>query len=153
MLAAALLAVCGAGPASAQTNPCTDPLPTTVLMNPSAMAVALDEQNVTQADGTPMVTEYQIGYFAQGVDPQAGGSPTQTTTVPKASMVLQAGTTNCYKLSPLVLAAIPIGQPFVAAVKARRVSADPGESAWSVVSNPFGRSAVPGVPGRPAVRK
>lgn len=149
---AALIAICGAGQASAQTNPCTAPLPPGVTLNPTTVLATLTEQNATQADGTPTVTEYLLGYFASGVDPNVG-SPVQSMTIPKASWNLLAGTTDCYSLSPLIINNVPVVGQFVAHLKAKRTTAgNVAESGWSGVSNLFGRSAVPVVTGRPVLR-
>ncbi|MGH7177887.1 MAG: hypothetical protein ACREJC_10935 [Tepidisphaeraceae bacterium] len=138
---------------AAAQNPCTAALPTGVVLNPTILHAQLLEQTATLADGSPAVTEYQLGYFAAGVDPQAGGAPQSTLTYPKASWTLVAGTPDCYQGTPLGVAGVPIGGQFKGALKARRIAGGTtDESAWSVPSNFFGRTAAPLTPGRPIVR-
>lgn len=147
LLAAMLLLA--AIPARGQ-SPCTDPPPTGVLLNPSKIYVTLEDQNAVLPDGSPVVTEYQLGYFVN-----TAMTPVQIATIPKANLIPVPGTTNCYTGTPAGLASVPVGPTtYTAAMKARRVPAtgDPEESGWSFPSNPFGRTAAPPAPSRVVVR-
>ncbi len=148
LLATMLLAL--AATASAQTNPCTEPLPTTVKLNPTKLVAILPDQTVTLPDGTPSVTEYQIGYFTP-----TGTAPIQTVTVPKTAWTLVAGTADCYQASQQ---SVPVAMDtvIVSKLNARRVPGTGGlpveESGWSEPSNPFARTAAPRVPPRVVAR-
>lgn len=105
------------------------------------------------------VTDYKIGVFADGVNPNAvpAPSPISSITVPKSA--LKAGVeTNCWNYVPApaeLLLATPIAilTPYRAAVKAMRTT-DNTEADWSDVSNPFVKSGPkPGPASVPRVSK
>jgi hypothetical protein len=128
----------------AQGNPCSDPLPAGVKVNPTKLIAQLPDQTVTLADGTPGVTEYQIGYFTP-----TGTAPVQTITIPKTAWTLVAGTPDCYQTTQQTFP-VAMDTVFVSKLNARRVPGTGGlaaeESGWSTPSNPFARTAAPRVP-------
>jgi len=130
---------------SAQTNPCTQPLPPGTAITASSEVYATLPDHTAVVAGLPVVTEYQFGFFLPGVDP-ATGQPVTLVTIPKASWVLVTGTTNCYHVKPVELLAMPVNADRRGAVKARRTTPDVAESAWSAPTNPFARVGPPAVP-------
>lgn len=144
--------------ALAQTNPCTAPAPSGVNLSPSKFYVTLPEQTTLELDGvTPRVTDYQVAHFAQGANPATATPVVGPIAVPKNAFALVAGTTDCYLMTP-IQPPVPVGgsAPLVTAIKSRRAASATvaaAESAWSVISNPFGLApSVLATPGPAAVR-
>lgn len=124
--------------AHAQT-PCPTTPPTGMSLNPNIIEASLPEQNTVQNDGTPLITDYQIAYFAQGANVATATPLLGPFTVPKTAFTLITGTVDCYTTP--VPAPLPQGtQIFVAAAKSRRAATAtlPAiESPWGSVTNPF----------------
>src|SRR4030095_11591097 len=133
------------GIAQAQ-NPCTQPLPPTVIVSPTSEVVAaLTNQNTVVA-GIPVVTQYRLGIFLPGVDPAKGGQPVSNTVIAKTAFTLKAGTTDCYGAKPTEILAILINADRFLALKAERTTPDMVETPWSTISNPFVLLGPPAVP-------
>lgn len=103
--------------------------PSAVTVNPTKVRAELPEQNAVLLDGTPSVTGYTFGWYAEGAS-----APTSSAPLAKTAFVLVGGTTFCYE-APLPFAGIPIGQKYLAMLKSLRGTM---ESVWSGPSNPFG---------------
>lgn len=146
--------------AAAQTpTPCDAVnIPPGVFFNPDKIFVKLTEHTTMEADGvTPRVTDYQIGYWAQGVNPGSGAAAVVGPTVMvKTAFTLAPGSVDCYTAS--LADPVPVGgPPLVAAMRARRAATATIPAAlsnWSVVGNPF--AVAPTVliaPGPPTTKK
>jgi hypothetical protein len=119
--------------AHAQTGAC--PTANTVVANPSWICLdpAADHSATNPVTGAPVVTRYDVLFFAPGVD-TATGAPVQTINIGKPTLNLQ----NVAWLQRAELGAIPVGQQY----RARVVAVGPdGVSGRSPESNPFGRTA------------
>jgi len=132
-------------PAFAQTGAC--PSAMTLTVNPTWVCFMPDldptsGHNATDPlTGQPVVTRYDLLFFAPGVD-SATGAPIQTISMGKPTLNAQ----NAVWLQRGELAAIPVGQQY----RARVVAVGPaGTSPRSAESNPFGRSSLP-LPRAPA---
>lgn len=141
----------GAGVAFAQ-NPCTTVGQNQFYFNPTLLNWTTDDFNATEADGSFRVSGLRYAVFEEGANP-ATATPIQgPSSIPRASISLVPGTTNCYQVS--LPALIPDTRRLVASAKQYR-DANPttglpaGESAWSPASNPFGSApsvlAAPGL--------
>lgn len=106
-----------------------DPV-TSVTVNPTKVRAELPEQTATLLDGTPAVTGYTFGWYAEGAS-----APTSQVAIAKTAFVLVPATTFCYEAPLPTMTGIPLGQKYLAALKTLRGTA---ESAWSAPSNPFG---------------
>ena len=127
----AILFLACALPALAQTPiGCPVEPPTSVTVNPTKVRAELPEQTAVLLDGTPAVTGYTFGWYAEGAS-----APTSTVPLPKTAFVLLAGTTRCYDAPLPAMSGTPIGQKYLAVLKTLRGT---DESAWSGPSNPFG---------------
>lgn len=104
--------------------------PTSVTVNPTKVRAELPEQTAVLLDGTPAVTGYTFGWYAEGAS-----APTSTVPLAKTAFTLVAGTTLCYDATLPIATGTPIGQKYLAVLKALRGTT---ESAWSAPSNPFG---------------
>jgi hypothetical protein len=117
--------------AAAQTPVGCPPDPiTTVTVNPTKVRAELSEQTTLLLDGSPAVTGYTFGWYAQGAT-----APTSQVAIAKTAFALVASTTFCYEAPLPPMTGTPFGQKYVAALKTLRGTE---ESAWSVPSNPFG---------------
>jgi hypothetical protein len=103
---------------------------TAVTVNPTKVRAELPEQTATLLDGTPAVTGYTFGWYAEGAS-----APTSQVALAKTAFVLVPQTTFCYEAPLPTMTGIPLGQKYLAALKTLRGTA---ESAWSTPSNPFG---------------
>jgi|OpeIllAssembly_1097287.scaffolds.fasta_scaffold47359_1 hypothetical protein len=101
-----------------------------VTVNPTKIRAELPEQTALLLDGTPAVTGYTFGWFAEGAS-----APTTSTPIAKTAFTLVAGTTLCYEAPLPALTGIPLGQKYIGVLKTLRGTM---ESAWSAPSNPFG---------------
>jgi len=106
-----------------------DPV-TSVTVNPTKVRAELPEQTATLLDGTPAVTGYTFGWYAEGAS-----APTAQVAIAKTAFVLVPATTFCYEAPLPTMTGIPLGQKYLAALKTLRGTT---ESAWSAPSNPFG---------------
>jgi hypothetical protein len=104
--------------------------PTAVAVNPTKVRAELPEQTAVLLDGTPAVTGYTFGWYAEGAS-----APTTSVPMPKTSFTLLAGTTFCYDAPLPAMSGVPLGQKYLAMLKTLRGTT---ESAWSAPSNPFG---------------
>lgn len=135
----ALTLLCVPAVAHAQ-NPCTDPPPTGVVLNPTKFYAQIDNYNdVVVGTSTPLIQNFQGGYWPQGQAPT--GTPVVQFTVQRSGFTLVAGTTNCY-LSPLPATITVENVAYVVYLKAHPdpASGMVGDSAYSGASNPFAKA-------------
>jgi hypothetical protein len=118
---------------------------TAVTVNPTKVRAELSEQTALLLDGTPAVTGYTFGWYAEGAS-----APTSQVGVAKTAFALVAGTTFCYEAALPTMTGTPIGQKYLAALKALRGAT---ESAWSAPSNPFGFEGPVAPPGWIRIKK
>lgn len=104
--------------------------PTSVTVNPTKVRAELPEHTAVLLDGTPAVTGYTFGWYAEGAQ-----APTTSVPMAKNAFTLVVGTTYCYDANLPAMTGIPVGQKYLAAMKTLRGTT---ESAWSAPSNPFG---------------
>ena len=114
--------------AHAQTG-CPTSSGTAVVVNPTTVQAELPEHTVMLLDGSPAVTGYTLGWYAEGAS-----APTSTAPIAKSAWTLVAGTGMCYE-TPLPSLGVPLGQKYYAAANAVRGTV---VSPWSAASNPFG---------------
>lgn len=125
------LTVSVANTVSAQTPiGCPAEPPTAVTVNPTKVRAELPEQTAVLLDGTPAVTGYTFGWYAENAT-----APTTSVPLAKTAFTLVSGTTFCYDATLPAMSGTPIGQKYLAALKSLRGTT---ESAWSAPSNPFG---------------
>lgn len=132
VLVALVFALMGFASAALAQTPvgCPAEPSTSVTVNPSKVRAELPEQTATLLDGSPAVTGYVFGWYAEGAS-----APTSQVPLAKTAFALVAGTTFCYEATLPPMTGTPIGQKYLAAMKSQRGAE---ESAWSVPSNPFG---------------
>lgn len=140
LILTAILALALPALAAAQTDPCTTTSSTVLQLNPTKLYANLPEQTVTELDGSPRVTDYQLAYFSQGANPATATPVVGPVTMAKTAWTLVTGTTDCHQAT--LPAGVPVTTaPLIGALKARRAATatiTAAESSWSVVSNPFG---------------
>lgn len=108
----------------------------TVVMNPTIVEIDSPEHNLLLADGSPAVTGYKLGWFAEGA-----AAPTSNVDLAKNTFTLVTGTSTCYRAPLPPFTGVPIGPTkFIAVVKAVRGTQ---ESDWSGQSNFFGIAGNP----------
>jgi hypothetical protein len=127
-------------PAAAQ-NPCETISATQFMFNPTSMLFTSTDWDAKEADGSDRFSGVMYAAFPQGTTPGNTGMVQGPSTIPRASVTLVAGTTNCYRASLPGL--VPVGQPLVVSGKwfrnANPVSGLPAaEGGWADASNPFG---------------
>lgn len=153
VLAFVLSLLCAPSMVQAQ-NPCSGIPQDQFVFNPNTLYWVTDDFQVLEADGSFRISGLRYAVFAVGANP-ATATPVQgPSSIPRGSITLVPGTTNCYRVS--LPALIPTSQSLVMSAKQYRdANAGSGlpaaESAWSGVSNPFG-SAPTVLPAVGAVR-
>lgn len=120
---------------AAQT-PCQAPRPTTTVLNPTTLYAELTEHTLLLPDGSPSVTGYHYGHYAQGAS-----APTTEGAIAKSAWTLVSGV--CYLTPPPDLGAVPIGAVYEIKLQALRGTE---ASPWSEGSNPFARIGGPLTP-------
>jgi len=135
-----VLLVVWSGPAWAQTNPCTAPLPPLTIVTASAQVAATIPQFSATFNGVLLVTEVDLFAFAKGASPSAA-IPVATQTIPRAAWTLRPMTPDCYSTPAAFLFGVPANMELDLYARAKGPG---GMSPWNLVPVPFGR------PGEPA---